>query len=104
MKEMPRPDLGVEIDRQRKQIAELKARNERLSTIAERTIEAESAAHGAEAERDRMAALLENWLPSLHAVHEGEYNEYTGKVLLTEDQWTGISEAEVAFRAILEKP
>lgn len=67
-------------------------------------------AEKAEAKRDRLAALLEgmqvtisDWLPSLRAVHEGEYNEHTGKVLLAEDQWTGISEAEIALRTILEK-
>ncbi len=48
-------------------------------------------------------ALLSDWLPSLKAVHDGEYNEHTGKMVLTEDQWTGISEAAAAFRAFLKQ-
>lgn len=55
------------------------------------------------ARADAAEALLSDWLPALSAVHDGEYNEHTGKMVLTEDQWTEISEAAAAFRAFLGK-
>ena len=58
-------------------------------------------ANRAEARADAAEALLSDWLPSLQAVHDGEYHEYSGDVRLTEDQWTGISEAAAAFKAFL---
>jgi len=52
---------------------------------------------------EEFIAAIEDHIPALDAINHGEWNEYTGSLLLTEDQWGAIKSARDELRTTMEK-
>lgn len=52
-------------------------------------------------EIERLRDAISDALPALDGVHEGKWHEYTGDLVLTEDQWGAIAAVAKELRATL---
>ena len=53
--------------------------------------------------KEEVLAVIEDILPSLLGVTEGQWNEYTGSMILSEDQWGRINDAAKELEDLLGK-